>query len=1456
MRKLSPRISLLAFSLVLFAVALPALSAPDPQPQSGPFATPVTDASLDMPHFAEWVDGHERPLQNPNALRQLVWTRATMPSSSGMAYGASAEPGPRYLRLAFTQPVAIGSVLVRSGGQLSVLRPGAPYPGNLADDSQWLPAQRISQGQLADGEVSTDGYTVWVLPSVTQTRAIRFSHVASASDTTYTGSMDGIYVLSTRFANLATLGNVQVSANNAASGKLINDKFDWHPWDNGPDFRHTVSALQPEWIILHWQHPVTLRGLATLWAGFNAADVEVFTGPAGVALEGAPESDWRVVGHYTLSNQYPLQLGVDWFDFGSDITTRAVRLRMTEVTNESHHPHLKGSTHDGTRVWLAGLMALSPLGGNALPAMIASSAPPAIHPPIPVQFTLPAAGYVSLVIDDAAGNRVRNLVSDTYFPAGSNNVWWDGSSDTGRDRDAASHGEYYIPTNLVAPGQYTVRGIEHQAVNLSYEFSVYEPGNPPWDTADGTGGWLTTHTPAWSTLFVPADKAPGGKPLVYLGCYVAEGGAGFAWVDLNGNKQGGKEWIGGGWTGAAFLARDRGPHADARFYAYAAAVFGDRASAAKTQSAVLRLTGLTAQGDKPLLAYNFNMGQPVPGQPSGSDRWPDEAGGLAAWNGVLAVSFPLLNQVFFVEAASGNVLGQSQVQNPRGLTFDSQGNLLVLAGKQILRFSMPLKANSPTLAQPHVVVADGLDDPHGITVDDQNNIYVSDWGNSNQVKVFSSAGKLLLVIGHAGPAKVGPYDSLHMNHPLGLTIDSNQHLWVAEQNFQPKRVSIWTLDGQFVKAFYGGPEYGGGGSLDAADKTKFYYDGMEFKLDWDKGTSSISDILYLRDQSQSGPIPFPAHSDPSTPIEGHGHQYFHNTFLGHGTEGVPIAVLYGIKNGASYPIAAAGTANDWPLLQSDSFRSLWPAGTNPLSNKPQDAVFFTWSDVNGNGKVDPAEVSMEKGLSGSLTLMPDLSIVDAYLDGKAVRLVPARFTSEGVPIYDLHSIQTLAAGAQLPLGDGGGQALYSPQGVILTTAPEPFSRDAIGGIDAQNHRWSYPNLWPGLHPSHDAPVPDHPGELIGVTRLLGEPIHPGPGTETLWGVNSNEGDLYIFTMDGFFVTQLFQDVRTGQPWTMPRAIRNMSLNQVSLHDEDFFPSITQTSDGKVYVDDGYRTALVRVDGLNTVHRLPNLSLQITSQHLMQAQAFFKQREAARQQEQGAKALDVAMRSGPAPQLSEVPELMKNASWATIDHRTNTLGFGHLANDAETSIMIAGGNLYAVFRTGDANLLRNSAAVVNAPFKSGGALDLMIGNNPGADPKRTAAVAGDERLLVYQVNKQTKAMLYRPVSLDAKSPVSFSSPLRTITMDSVQDVSSQVQLLALSGNDAGTYVLSVPLQELGLKPAPGETIRADIGLLRGDGTQTLQRVYWSNKATAIVSDVPSEAELTPGLWGTWTFKTAP
>ena len=201
--------------------------------------------------------------------------------------------------------------------------------------------------------------------------------------------------------------------------------------------------------------------------------------------------------------------------------------------------------------------------------------------------------------------------------------------------------------------------------------------------------------------------------------------------------------------------------------------------------------------------------------------------------------------------------------------------------------------------------------------------------------------------------------------------------------------------------------------------------------------------------------------------------------------------------------------------------------------------------------------------------------------------------------------------------------------------------------------------------------------------------------------------------------------------------------------------------------------------------------------------------------------------------------------------------GHADQAIMAAMKIAGDRLYAAFRTGDPHALDNSGISWQNLFKTGGALDLMLSTNPNADPQRKSAAPGDVRLVVSLVKGRSMAVLYRPVvTTGTRNSMTFESPLRSLRFDDVEDVSSSVEvaIATKAGTTAATgdFVFSIPLQVLNLHPANGETLRGDVGLLRGDGLRTIQRVYWSNKATGLVSDVPSEASLTPNFWGTLLF----
>jgi len=222
---------------------------------------------------------------------------------------------------------------------------------------------------------------------------------------------------------------------------------------------------------------------------------------------------------------------------------------------------------------------------------------------------------------------------------------------------------------------------------------------------------------------------------------------------------------------------------------------------------------------------------------------------------------------------------------------------------------------------------------------------------------------------------------------------------------------------------------------------------------------------------------------------------------------------------------------------------------------------------------------------------------------------------------------------------------------------------------------------------------------------------------------------------------------------------------------------------------------------------------------------------------GKLSLSVAL-GGAAPQVDgDLAEWKEGVEWAKLDDR------------ASAAVRIVGDRLYAAWRTGDANALANAKGEPKLLFKRGGAVDLMIGCDPKAPTKRLEPAAGDIRLLASMQDGKPTAVLYRavvPGTADADR-VPFESPVGRVVFDRVDDVSDSLQLVQKDGD----IELSIPLAVLGLNEiGEGATLLGDIGILRGTGAMTTQRLYWNNLDTLICSDVPSEARLQPANWGTW------
>ncbi len=1072
---------------------------------------------------------------------------------------------------------------------------------------------------------------------------------------------------------------------------------------------------------------------------------------------------------------------------------------------------------------------------------------------IPITFHLDKESYVTLVIDDSKGDRVCNLVSETLFPAGDNTVYWNGSDDHGR-KNVGPHGNYDIKETIMEPGEYWVRGLARDKINLIYEFTIYNPVNPPWRTPDTKGQWLSDHAPPRCMLFLPGET-----PQVLIGSPVAEGAHALVWVDLDGRKLGGKPAL-VGFAGAQALARDIGKHVIPGVNAYAGAVFSEN----------LVISGFDGYGkNPPLFNYTEDLSADK-NKPKALQKRPDgitdKLKGLAVRNGIILASLTEPDELLIISANEKKLLDALPVKSPKGLAFLNDGSFLIISGDSLLKYSS--FATTP-YKRPGLVsnLVENLDNPQGICVDDLGNIYISLQGKSHQVVVFDSKGKLLRSIGEAGIPSSGPYNECRMNHPNGLAIDSRKNIWVAEDDFQPKRASVWKADGTLVKAFYGPTEYGGGGKLDPVDKRRFYYEGMEFELDWDKGTSRLKSVFYRPDEQKiktpSVHIRKPS-SVPETPIYLNGIQYMTNIYNSNPVKGPSVAFVWIMRDGKAVPVAAVGQANAWVFLKTPSLLRKVPAGMDigksaekgPESQR--SPVLFAWSDLNSDGKIDDDEVSFTPGESGSMNVTEDLTFVTAL----SCVFKPQRFTEDGIPVYDAEKVKMLLPDAQICRTSGGDQVILGKDGSIaLTNPPKPYPpTGGMAGVTARGGKWYYPSKWHGLHASQMAPAgrtPD-PGELIGTTRVLGLPISfKESDIGEIWGINANSGVMYLFSMDGVFISTLFTNGWIANHGG-PEAKRGMNINDMDNGGEGFWPTITKTSDGNVYLQAiSHTSSLVRVEGLDSIKRIPGKKIMVTPEMLKECVeiSIWKQMEIISKTGRGN--LNVKIMSVPPVVDGKLDDWNFN-EWITIEPKTFA------------AISVSNGRLYLAFRTSRQNLADNAGGSPwQALFKSGGGLDLMLSPERPSD-KNKSPKAGDLRLLTAKVGEKHQTILYRPVSKGEKKPVSFSSPSRTIEFEQVLDVSKDVEFSQGSDNftevysnavfgaksqtkKGSTYELSIPLSLLDIKIEDGKSLAGDIGILIGNGTATEQRIYWSNKSTTVVVDVPTEAMLTPSLWGEFNFE---
>lgn len=1023
-----------------------------------------------------------------------------------------------------------------------------------------------------------------------------------------------------------------------------------------------------------------------------------------------------------------------------------------------------------------GKVALSPVGHLDLPvpAFIANAKDNRQHQqltagPVALPYTMPFDGFATVVVEDAQGRRVKNLVGMAPRGPGEQAEHWDCTDEAG---------------NIVAEGTYRYRGLLHQGIDPTYAATYGTPGSPPWDSADGTGAWLSDHC-------APRAAAAGGNDMLVFGAERAESGCALIGIGADGRKR----WGDSGLVGVYALA------ADAE-YAYVLLNSWDTPAAL---SRVMLADGryapyATAEGSR-LKVPVFAAGEKaewIPGFALAGDRL---AVAIAGEPG----------RIRFFDRATAAVVGELTVPGLGCLAADADGVLHVWSAGTIAKLVdgalVPvITTGLPTWAE-------------AMAIDVAGRFFLAVRA-TQQVKVYAKDGTFLRDIGSAGGRQaVGAWQADGLMNPMAIAIDGQGRLWVTEEDGTPKRISVWTADGAFVTDFIGPTGYGGtGANADPDDASRVFGSGCEFALDQRANRAQVVARL--------GPV-------DGQLMKIDGREYVMNKG----------GRLYRRNGDAMRLVAAMGNVGvkdlggvaDIPLPPA-------PEGTHGYAS-----ISFVWSDRDDDGTPDADEVVNGSMWSGWEALKYPVGVTGyfgSYWLDAAFNLYGVAGESHGAyggrpPMVSKIPLKGWTAGGA-PIWDIAKQQLLSDGGKVQGCLFLPSDGQVIVGLTAIGDdgvvRWSYRDQWHGVHDSHHAPLPDNDAQLIGTLGCIG---HARTQLGTVFAMHSNMGRLHLMTTDGLFVASVFKDCRLGGDAWPTTARLGAPLRGVTMGSEWFgghFFKAEKT--GEYFLIAGFTAYnLITLNGFDTLQAIPGGTVTVGGAELREAETIGRSR--ALKQSVPAD-LTIATAATPPVIDGRLDEVAKDSfvAWSAGPYQIRAalaadaakLYLAYDVSGDDNPMVNAGQDVNQLFATGDSVDLQVGTDADADPGRGEAAIgDLRL---------LISVHAGKPVAVLYRWKVEHDP---RPVTFTCPWRSHTVDRVEVLA-------EAEIAIERRNGGYAVEAAVPLAVFGFAPQAGKAYRLDLGVIFSDAKGTNRAARIYWANKATGLTADVPGEIMATPNLWG--------